>query len=122
MVEPGSTKRVLIVCARCGCGSKPMEYHFGVGAPPIFVYFCVDWDVHWGYRILTHGHVGAYFSEPTQFSGAQEFNRLWGADALETPAAYVRESLAHKPQLDLSVHLLKNFFYFALLILKGIYH
>ena len=24
-------------------------YHFGVGAPPISVYFCGDWDVHWGY-------------------------------------------------------------------------
>ena len=32
-------------------------YHFGVGAPPILVYFGVDWDVHWGYGILTHGHI-----------------------------------------------------------------
>ena len=33
-------------------------YLFGVGAPPILVYFfCGDWDVHSGYRILTHGHV-----------------------------------------------------------------
>ena len=23
-------------------------YHFGVGAPPILVYFSGDWDVHWG--------------------------------------------------------------------------
>ena len=30
-------------------------YHFGVGAPPILVYFSGDWDVHW---ILTHGHLG----------------------------------------------------------------
>ena len=29
-------------------------YHFGVGAPPIFVYFSGDWDVHWGHGILTH--------------------------------------------------------------------
>ena len=28
-----------------GCGS----YHFGVGAPPILVYFSGDWDVRWGY-------------------------------------------------------------------------
>ena len=36
-------------------------YHFGVGAPPILVYFSGDWDVHWGCGILTHGHfpVGA---------------------------------------------------------------
>ena len=32
-------------------------YHFGVGAPPILVYFSGDWDVHWGYGILTHGHM-----------------------------------------------------------------
>ena len=32
-------------------------YHYGVGAPPILVYFSGDWDVHWGYGILTHGHM-----------------------------------------------------------------
>ena len=32
-------------------------YHFGVGAPPILVYFSGDWDVHWGYGIWTHGHM-----------------------------------------------------------------
>ena len=32
-------------------------YHFGVGAPLILVYFRGDWDVHWGYGVLTHGHV-----------------------------------------------------------------
>ena len=41
----------------CGCGSKPLGSHFGVGAPPILVYFSGDWDVHWGCGILTHGHV-----------------------------------------------------------------
>ena len=30
-------------------------YHFGVGAPPILVYFNGDWDVHYG--SLTHGHI-----------------------------------------------------------------
>ena len=34
-----------------------MGSHFGVGAPPILVYFSGDWDVHWGYGILTHGHI-----------------------------------------------------------------
>ena len=28
-----------------------------VGAPPILVYFSGDWDVHWGYGILTHGYL-----------------------------------------------------------------
>ena len=37
-------------------------YHFGVGAPPILVYFSGDWDVHWGYGILTHGHLGLHLS------------------------------------------------------------
>ena len=32
-------------------------YHFGVGAPPILVYLSGDWDVHWGYGVLTHGHL-----------------------------------------------------------------
>ena len=25
--------------------------HFGVGAPPILVFFSGDWDVHWGYDL-----------------------------------------------------------------------
>ena len=29
-------------------------YHFGVGAPPVLVYFSGDWDVHWGFA---HGHM-----------------------------------------------------------------
>ena len=42
--------------AAYGCGSKPFWHHFGVGAPPILVCFSGDWDVHWGYGVLTHGH------------------------------------------------------------------
>ena len=34
-------------------------HHFGVGAPPILVYFSGDWDVRWGSGILTHGHRGS---------------------------------------------------------------
>ena len=30
---------------------------FGVGAPPILVYFSGDWDVQWGHGTLTHSHV-----------------------------------------------------------------
>ena len=33
-------------------------YHFGIGTPPILVIFSGDWDVHWGYGLLTHGHIG----------------------------------------------------------------
>ena len=32
-------------------------YHFGVGAPPMLVYFSGDGDVHWGYGVLTHSHI-----------------------------------------------------------------
>ena len=35
-----------------------MGSHFGVGAPPILVYFSGDWDVHREYGVLTHGHLG----------------------------------------------------------------
>ena len=35
-------------------------YHFGVGSTPIVVYFSGDWDVHWGYGLLTHGHVARW--------------------------------------------------------------
>ena len=33
------------------CGSKPIESHFGVGAPPILEPILVG-----GYGLLTHGH------------------------------------------------------------------
>ena len=36
-----------------------MGSHFGVGAPPMLLYFSGFWDVHWGCWILTHGHVGS---------------------------------------------------------------
>ena len=26
-------------------------YHFGISAPPNFVYFSGDWDVYWGYDL-----------------------------------------------------------------------
>ena len=32
-------------------------YHVGIGAPPILVYFSGDWDVHWGYGVLTQGQM-----------------------------------------------------------------
>ena len=46
----------------CSAGSRQLERrhlavgenqrcHFGIGAPPILVYFSGDWDVHWGYDL-----------------------------------------------------------------------
>ena len=40
-------------------------YHFGIGAPPILVYFSGDGDVHWGYGILTHGQLASLDSPGT---------------------------------------------------------
>ena len=40
-----------------GCGGQNQWYHFGVGAPPILVYFGGDSDAHCGYGILTHGQI-----------------------------------------------------------------
>ena len=34
------------------------NYHFGVGAPPILIYFSGDWDVHCGYDLgFDPGHI-----------------------------------------------------------------
>ena len=44
-----------------------MGSHFEVGAPPILVYFSGDWDVHWGYGILTHGHMFEPVAHAKQF-------------------------------------------------------
>ena len=56
--ETGDTRRAELwfgFFALSPFGSKPMGSHFGVGAPPILVYFSGDWDVHWGHGLLTHG-------------------------------------------------------------------
>ena len=50
-------------------GQKQWYHYFGVGAPPILVYFSGDWDVHWGYGILTHGH----FAVSLNFTGTAHF-------------------------------------------------
>ena len=39
-----------------GCGSKPMESHFVVGAPPILEPILVGIGIYSGYGILTPGH------------------------------------------------------------------
>ena len=41
---------------------------FGVGAPPILAHFSGDWDVHWGYGILTHGHISTQHKRPRDMS------------------------------------------------------
>ena len=42
-----------------GCGSKPMVPFWLVGefTTHFRTYFSGDWDVHWGYGVLTHGHM-----------------------------------------------------------------
>ena len=34
-------------------------YHFGLGAQSILVHFSGDWDVHWGYGLLTRSRIEA---------------------------------------------------------------
>ena len=42
------------------CGCQNQWYQFGVGESTTHfrTYFSGDWDVHWGYGILTHGLLG----------------------------------------------------------------
>ena len=35
-------------------------YNFGVGAPPILVYFSGDWEVHWGGARKTGSYIYIY--------------------------------------------------------------
>ena len=57
-------------------------YHFGVGPPPILVYFSGDWDVHWGYGVLTHSHI-----YPTT-SGHRESRTKYSAISKRLSAAH----------------------------------
>ena len=58
--------RAAFVLARSGSEHTPppcrpparFRSHSGVGPPPILVCFSGDWDVHWRYGLLTHGHGG----------------------------------------------------------------
>ena len=64
-------------CESSGRGSKLMASHFGVGAPPILVYFSGDWDVHWRYDLDFDPwpSAGGDRVEPTPFwcvKGSQE--------------------------------------------------
>ena len=40
-----------------GCGSTPMVPLWGRCTAHFRTYFSGDWDVHWGYGVLTYGHV-----------------------------------------------------------------
>ena len=51
-------------------------YHFGIGAPPILVYFSGDWDVHWGYGV-----------DPWPYGSAQPTERFPGVGQfMQTPS------------------------------------
>ena len=65
---------------RHGCGSKPMVPFWG---PPILVYFSGDWDVHWGYGILTHGHM---------WTDHFAYVAIWNA-LLASPGVFVRPDI-----------------------------
>ena len=64
----------------CGCGSKPMGSHFGVGAPPILVPILVGIGMFTGVTIflLIHGHTTEFPAcvqgEPACASGHHPLN------------------------------------------------
>ena len=59
-------------------------YHFGLGAPPLLIYFSGDWDVHWGYSLLSHSHFAAkHFLNRVPFPA--------------TPPAYPQRSRSRPP-------------------------
>ena len=41
-------------------------YHFGVGAPPILLYFSGDWDVHWQYDLDFEKPMAIWESRPLE--------------------------------------------------------
>ena len=49
--------RFLFLLKKIGSGLISMGFHFGVGTTHFRTYFSGDWDVHWGYGILTHSHI-----------------------------------------------------------------
>ena len=70
--SPAHAWPVLSIASLMAVGQSQW-YHFGVGAPPILVYFSGDWDVYWGYGILTHslmilgrGRCGAWWAFVSQ--------------------------------------------------------
>ena len=62
-----------IVNKQIDCMVQTLWYHFGIGAP-ILVYFSGDWDVHWGYGVLTHGRMT--HMTPTNANGSSPQKKL----------------------------------------------
>ena len=67
----------------------------GVGAPPRLVGFSGDWDVHWGYGTLTHGHLGKTQTQaPTRRQPASFFCRRGAAEDSSAPPCLLPQSPA----------------------------
>ena len=61
-VKPGSCNPAMLMSLSYVAVGPNQWYHFGVGAPPILEkQKRGDWDVHWGYGILTRGHVLLFY-------------------------------------------------------------
>ena len=76
-------------------------YHFGVGAPPMLVYFSGDWDVHWG-------PTGAHFSPTISsmvFGLSQALTRL---QAEGDKALHVRLRKIGRPSVYLALLTLRQ--------------
>ena len=51
--------------------------HFGVGAPPILVYFSGDWDVHWGNDLAVDPWPGDMFGHLRMEQKAARECNMW---------------------------------------------
>ena len=60
----------------CGCGSRPMVPCWGRCTTHVRTCFSGDWDVHWGYGILTHGHVDQQLGLSKVYSGPTNLSQL----------------------------------------------
>ena len=69
-----------------GCGSKPMVPFWGRCTTHFRTYFNVDWDVHWGCGLVTHGQMGPFPEKKTP--RLTSLTPLVGRAAQATPGAH----------------------------------
>ena len=66
-----------------GHGSKPMVPFQDRCTTHFRTYFSGDWDVHWGYGVLTHGHMGLSQKGTLTFGG-------WRSDLNGLPQSHAQ--------------------------------
>ena len=71
------------------------QNHFGIVAPPISVHASGDWNVHWEYGVLTHGHMHIHM---VHYASARfrSFNKPMAASSSCLAASFSRGSSTGK--------------------------